>query len=710
MNKVLILETKILKGPNVWSFENSKLIVLKLQLNTLHQDELDKLIKEVIAIFPGISSEYIIGDCKCMNTVLLIKHIAIQLQGLAGMSCKFGKPKVTSAKDEYFVAFEYTIEPVGTMAGEAAVRLVNTLLAGNSYQIENDILMLKLLKKRFGQGPTTAYILKEVEKRNIPIRPMIAGSLVTLGYGKKQKKLRTAVAETTSGLGIEIAGDKDETKNILADAHVPVPKGIIVYSEEELKERIGEVAYPLALKPLNGNQGRGVTTHIYDLNRALFGFKIAQKISKAVIVEEFIGGDDHRFLVINYKLVAATRRSPAAIVGDGVSTIQQLIEEENKDPQRGDSEEHVLAKIIIDDVTRKILSENKLELSSVLIKGQKLVVKDTANISAGGTATDLTDVVHPENKFLVERIARLFCLDICGVDIITSSVETPITRKTGAVIEVNAGPGVRMHTNPQHGVARNVAAPIIDMLFPVSEENEMLIIAIAESSVSGAITEMLASLISFAGLDAGYNSSRGLTINGHKIKEGECMDHKSIQDILFDPFIDVAILECNDLNILSSGLGFQSSSISIISGSTSTHPFPLQEVNNADDLLKLRKVVALSTKKNGTVLLDADDETIFMLSKGLDSAIALFSLHAENTHIQEHRKNGGIVAFIEDNLILIYKGDRRVTVCSAYSNSSNTNEILRTLLITTLAAHLLNLKMETIREGLNAFSPLYKIH
>jgi cyanophycin synthetase len=634
-----ILELHAINGANYWSIQHPQLIVIKLQ-HGLKQDETDRLLKLLNEDLPAV-------QCPSRDLPTMVLETALYLQRISDIPCSFGYCKKALNANEDLIVIEYHVERAGIFAAQAAVKVISDLNDGKETVLENYVAELRDLVKDDNIGPTTNYILNEVRSRNIPIRFLNAGSLVALGYGNRQKKIRTAVTDSTSGVGMELAGDKEETKNILEQANVPVPQGIIVTSKENLLKGLAKVKFPLVIKPLNGNHGRGVTTQIYDEERALFGFELASKISREVIVEEFIPGYDHRFLVINYKLVAVAMRKPAFITGNGVNTIAELIDEENKDPRRGNDDSCVLATIVVDNITSRILAEKKLELNSILEKGQELILKDTANISAGGTAVDVTDIIHPYNKFMVERVAKLFRLDICGVDIMTTSVDIPITRETGAVIEVNAGPGIRMHSDPQKGVKRNVAAPIVDMLFPKGYER-IPIIAVGGSNYKTEVIRLISELIQKSGLVSGYNSADGIVVNGYKLNNNNCADQKAALSVLFDPMIDIAILNCEDKDIVYSGLSFDTCDTCLIMDPLIT----LNEFKTREDGLKLRSVLTGATSKKGYVILNANDDLFDELSERSGS-LALFTSGAQNDRIKHCLTQGGTSAFFEDDALIV---------------------------------------------------------
>lgn len=703
-----ILESKVMRGPNYWSIEHGTIIVLKVQLDDLPANEEKSLIQKAVDIIPALSQKYHIDDAKTNSVVQLIKYLSVELQCMAEMPCTYARSKAGNNKGEYLITIEYQLEEAGLYAAKAAFNITEALYNNLPVNVEGAINELLEIRAKFKLGATTGYILDAFKKRNIPYKRFNNGSLITLGYGIKQQKIRTAVTDTTSGLGIELAGDKEETKNLLAEANIPVPRGIIVYSEAGLRERIIEVKFPVVLKPLDGNHGRGVTTNVMDMEKAIFGFEIAKKISNAVILEEYIEGDDYRFLVINFKMVAVAKRTPCYVKGNGVSTIQELIDEENRNPQRGNEEKHVLAIIKVEPVTLKILADKNLTLESVLPVGEILTIKDTANISAGGTAEDVTNSVHPENKFMVERIARMFHLNICGVDIMAKAVNVPITREVGAVIEVNAGPGIRMHSNPQNGIERDVASPIVEMLFPKPSDALIPIIAVTGTNGKTTTTRLIAHLAKHAGYKPGFCTTEGIYIDGHLTFEGDCTGYMSAHDVLFDPVIDLAVLECARGGILKSGLGFENCDISIITNISEDH-LGLKDINTLEDMARVKSVVARSTYKNGYSVLNADNDLCYKIKDELDCNIALFSMKSDNPRLKEHCEKGGLAATIENGYVVVYKGKTAIQI-EMLENipvtfKGKASYMVKNVLPAVLAGIISGFSVSEIQTGLKTFLP-----
>jgi cyanophycin synthetase len=395
----------------------------------------------------------------------VIEHIALEIQTLAGMETGYGRTRQTREYGVYNVVFSFMEEEVGVFAAKAAVRIAEALIAGTEYDLESDLQRMREIREDVRLGPSTGSIVEEAVRRDIPFVRMGANSLVQLGYGINQMRFQATITCLTSNIAVDIAGNKETTKDMLKASHIPVADGDICYDEEDLKEIIDEIGYPIVLKPFNGNHGRGASINVRTWEDAVAGLEFAQKHSRRVIVEKFISGHDFRILVINYKVVAAAKRIPAHVVGDGKNTIQCLIDLTNADPRRGYGHENVLTLIDIDRDTEELLQKHNYTLASVPAENEIVYLKSTANLSTGGTSIDVTDTLHPNIIFLSERISRIIGLDICGIDIMASTLEAPLAETGGAVIEVNAAPGFRMHLAPSEGKPRNVAAPVIDMLF-----------------------------------------------------------------------------------------------------------------------------------------------------------------------------------------------------------------------------------------------------
>ncbi|WP_419418593.1 cyanophycin synthetase [Legionella sp. D16C41] len=668
-----IISTRVLSGPNYWSNYRHNLIEVRLDLedyehfpsNTLtgFNDRLKNLIPSLYGHYcsPGIEGGFFIrlDDGTWLGHIM--EHIALELQNLAGMDCGFGRTYGTDMLGVYDVIFTYEIEKAGLYAATAAFNIIKCLAEGKDYlTLEQDIAELKDIAIHEKTGPSTEAILKEAKKRKIPITRFKDTSLITLGYGKYQKRVWATISSQTSSIAVDIAAHKDMTKQLLAASAIPVPEGITINSLDELDDAIDYLEFPLVIKPLNGNHGRGIITNIQTKEKAILAFNLAQKISRQIIVEQFIEGNDYRFLVINYKLVAVAKRTPAKIVGDGTKTIQQLIDEVNEDPKRGLAHENCLTAIKIDEETHSILAEYNLTLHNILKSGEELYLKCTANLSSGGTATNVTQQVHPDNIALAERIARIIQLDVCGIDIVCKNIRHPITKQRGAVIEVNASPGFRMHVAPNEGEPINVGAPFIDMLYPPGKPSRVPLVAVTGTNGKTTVVRLIALFAKHANHCVGFTTTEGIYLNNELVYRGDCSGPLSARTVLMEPLVDFAVLECARGGIIRSGLGFDQCDISIITNITADH-LGIDGIDTIEKLVDVKSVVVRSTHKEGYAILNAEDELVYNLKNDIDCNIALFAL-TENERIKAHCQAGGLAAFVEDEMIVVCRGREKQAI------------------------------------------------
>lgn len=479
-----ILKIQTLRGPNYWSIQRHQLVVARLDLEGF-QVQRASFYQNLTKVLPSLAGKDIaqqpnISDADFLAEI--VKDIAIALQGYVGMKVEFGAIRATVEPNVYQVVFEYQTEQAGRYAARAAVRICSSILETGTYatsELQEDLKDLRDIRLDGQLGPSTESIVAEAKARNIPWLELGSRAMIQLGYGVHQSRIQATLSNKTGILAVELACDKEGTKQILRDSGVPVPRGTTIRSPKYLEDAIAEVGgFPIVIKPLNGNHGRGITIDVRTIKEAISAFDMAQEVSEEVIIERFHTGRDHRVLVINGKFVAVAERVPANVTGDGVSTISQLIEITNQDPRRGDGHDNVLTRIEIDRTSLDILARQGFTLESVPPKGQVCYLKATANLSTGGVSVDRTDEIHPENIWLAERVAKIIGLDIAGIDVVTEDISLPVRETDGAIVEVNAAPGFRMHTAPSIGTPRNVAAPVIEMLFPVGSPTRVPIVAI----------------------------------------------------------------------------------------------------------------------------------------------------------------------------------------------------------------------------------------
>ncbi len=709
-----------MRGPNYWSIRRHKLIVMVLDLEDFEQkptNKIDGFLNRLQDMFPGMHEHRCsigtpggffqrVKEGTWMGHV--IEHIALEIQSLAGMEVGFGRTRSYGEEGVYFVVFDYIEEKVGRYAAKAAFRIVEALVNEEKYDLEEDIQEMREIRQYEGLGPSTASIIAEAESRNIPWLRLNKYSLCQLGYGANQKRIQATVTSQTSSIGVELACDKDDTKHLLEQAEVPIPDGDIIRTERGLKEVIEDIGYPIVIKPVNGNHGRGITTNINNLDDALIAFAAAKEISRLVIIERYITGEDFRMLVINNEFVAAAKRSPAHIVGDGKLTIQQLVDKVNEDPRRGFGHEKVLTKIDINNLTLELLKESNLTPDSIVKKGEYVKLKNTANLSTGGTAEDVTDLVHPSNIFMAERISKIIDLDICGIDIMADTLTEPISDTGGAVLEVNAGPGFRMHLHPSSGLPRNVAANVVDMLFPPGEDSRIPIIAVTGTNGKTTTTRLIAHIAKMKGKKVGYTTTDGVYIQNRLLMTGDCTGPASAEFVLKDPTVNYAVLETARGGLLRAGLRFKKCDIAVVTNVAGDH-LGLKGIHTIEQLAKVKSVVPETVKPDGYAVLNADDDLVFDMANKVECEFALFSMDENNPRIQRHFKRGGISAIYENGYITICKGEWKMRVSKAanvpLTMGGKASFMIQNVLAAVLACYIDGFKIEDIKVAIESFIP-----
>jgi cyanophycin synthetase len=739
-----IIEIRALKGPNYWSVRRQKLIVMKLDLEELEEqptNTIDGFYERLRHLLPSLYDHrcsegkpggffHRVQTGTWMGHV--IEHIALEIQSLAGMECGFGRTRTTGDYGIYNVVFAYQEEQAGFQAARCAVNIAQALIDGQPYDLPADIGLLSQLYEENRLGPSTSAIVNACLEKGVPFIRLDADSSVQLGYGARQKRIQATVSSQTSSLAVELAADKNETKRRLSNAAIPVPRGEVVRSENDLQEVRRKIDFPLVVKPLDGNHGRGVTTNIRTDDALFNAFLMAKMHGENVLIEEFAEGDDYRFLVIDYKLCAVARRVPARIVGDGFSTIRQLVEQVNQDPRRGEGHVNLLTKIKLDEATLSLLEEQSLTVDTVLPARQELYLKKTANLSTGGTSVDMTDLVHPQIKAMAERTARIIGLDICGIDLIAQDITRPLSRSGAVVIEVNAGPGLRMHTHPSEGQPREVGKAIADMLFPepvsglpkktgistpgaatpgASTPGRIPIIAITGTNGKTTTTRLTRHLIRQAGYTVGFTTTEGIYIGDSLIEEGDCTGPISALKVLQDSSVDFAVLECARGGMLRSGLAFDQCDVGIVTNVAADH-LGLRDIHSVEDMARVKAIVAESVKPGGYAVLNADNQYTYAMHYGLLCNVALFSRNPLEERVVAHYRAGGLAAVLEQDFITIRRGDERIRI-EHIKNIPLAFEgkapfMIENILAATLAGFCQQIPVDLLAQGLRSFIPSFE--
>ncbi|MDB5268378.1 MAG: cphA [Hymenobacter sp.] len=722
-----IVDLRTMRGPSYWSVKHHKLIVAKVDLQEFagqwsnavpgFAGRLMKLFPNIETVQPGGMSGKQAAKHQPLTLEALndgeplgyvIQHVALELQRQAAMPVYWGKSYPAHEEGVEYVVFAYQEERAGRRAMEAAVEIVEAVCKKAKVDLTPIITELHEIREDEFFGPSTYSIVAEAASRNIPYIQLKNTSIIQLGYGVNQRRIWATTTSLTSHAGVEVAGNKNRTKAMLNDAGVPVPRGTTVYSEAGLREAIDELGFPIVTKPLDGNHGKGATIRIMNWKDAAEGLVAAQVYSRAVIVEQFIEGFDFRLLVVNGKLIAAAKRTPAAVTGNGKSTIQQLIDEVNKDPRRGIGHEKVLTSIKADKHTLDILKARKLSLKSVLPAGEEIYLKSTANISTGGTATDVTDQMHPYNVLLAERVAGIVGLDICGIDLMATDIAVPLNESRGAVIEVNAAPGFRMHISPAEGLPRNVAAPVVDMLFPPGSTARIPIIAITGTNGKTTTTRLIAHLVASKGYKVGFTTTDGIYIQGVQLQKGDCTGGQSAEFVLRDPTVNYAVLETARGGMLRSGLGFHTCDIAVVTNVAADH-LGMRDIHTVEEMAAVKGVLPRTVRKNGWAVLNADDDLVYAMARTVDCRVALFSMDEKNPRILEHVEAGGVAAVYEEGYVTIYRNSYKLRIDRAaefpvtFEGRAGFN--IENCLAAALAGYLAGFASDDIKTALRTFVP-----
>jgi cyanophycin synthetase len=717
-----IREINAMRGPNYWSVRRHKLIVMVLDLQEMEElptNKVDGFSERLKAMFPSMYSHRCSEGCEggffmrvdegtWMGHV--IEHIALEIQTLADMDTGFGRTRGYGEKGVYNVVFSYVEESVGRFAAEVAVAICQALIDGETYNLDSDIQKMRELREDSRLGPSTGSIVEEAEARGIPWIRLNKYSLCQLGYGANQKRIQATVTSETSSIGVELACDKEDTKYLLEQAEVEVPRGDIIRRESSLKDACSYVGFPLVIKPVDGNHGRGITVDIKNYEDALVAFNHAKDSSKsgAIIVEKFVKGSDYRLLVINNILVAGAIRTPAHVIGDGTSTVQELIDTVNKDPRRGFGHENVLTQITVNELTKTIIKDAGYTLDSVIAKDERLILKDTANLSTGGTAEDITDIIHPANVSMAERISKIIDLDICGIDIMTTDITKPLSETGGAVLEVNAGPGFRMHLAPTSGLPRNVAAPVIDKLFPKGDTGRIPIIAITGTNGKTTTTRLIAHIAKMNGYRVGYTTSDGVYIQNRLLMTGDCTGPASAEFVLKDPTVNFAVLESARGGLLRAGLGFKKCNIGIVTNVAADH-LGLKGIHTIEQLAKVKGVIPETVLPDGYAILNADDDLVYEMRRTVECNVALFSMDENNPRIKALQRKGGITAVFENGWVTICRGEWKMRIMRVenipLTYGGKAKFMIQNVLPAILAANIQGISIEDMKAGLETFIP-----
>lgn len=690
-----VLGRAVYRGPHLYS--RTPMIRIQLDLGRLEDwptSRLPEFVEQLIVALPelqqhGCSYRVPGGFIRRLQDGTwighVVEHVALALQTAAGAPVSRGKTRSVRGKPGvYNVMYAYREETPGLLAGRLALELVDSLLpddlrgvtgldrlhppvapAGAALNLESAKALLKRATTRASLGPTTRSLVEAARRRDIPVMRLDEHSLVQLGWGARRKLLRASITGDTSHIAVESAGNKDLTRSLLAGAGVPVPKGLVVRTADAAATEAASLGYPVVVKPLDGNHGRGVTLGLVDEAGVRAAFELAAKHGSRVIVEQQLVGADHRILVVGGKVVAVAKRVPAHVVGDGVSSVAALIEQTNRDPRRGVGHEAVMTRIVVDEQVKAVLARAGLTLESQPAKGVCVFLRDTANLSTGGTAVDQTDVIHPDNAAAARRAVMTLGLDVGGVDFLAPDITRSVRETGGGIVEVNAAPGFRMHLEPSVGQPRDVAAPVIASLFPRGAPSRIPVIAVTGTNGKSTTVRMTARILRSAGLTVGMTSTAGVYVNDERVFAGDASGPKSARMILRDPTVDAAVLEVARGGVLREGLGFDYCDVGMVLNIQSDH-LGLGGVETLADLADVKGVVVRATARRGASILNADDPYTIRMARQARGRVTWFSLRGGDDRpdfLRRHIEAGGRAALLEPGprggmLVLYERGER----------------------------------------------------
>ncbi|MBU1582761.1 MAG: cyanophycin synthetase [Proteobacteria bacterium] len=712
-----IKELRALRGPNRYTRHSAIFMVLDIKdYESRPSDKINGFSDRLVQLMPTLKDHGCsIGKPGGFIQRLergtwaghIIEHIAIELQCLAGMAVGYGKTLGTLQKGVYIVVFRYLVESAGLKAAQDAVSIFEAMAKEERFDVSRIISDLKILREDHMLGPTTWSIVKEAKSRDIPFIRLNEESYIQLGYGAHQKRIQASITGNTSAIAVEIADEKTRVKTHLKKAGIPVPKGQVVTTLEEAMAVFNEINAAVVVKPDVGNHGNGSTINVIDTDQLKMAFYVAKAFYPDVIVEEYVHGGDFRLLVIDGKMVAAARREPAHIIGDGTSSIKDLIGMVNSDPLRGFGHEKVLTQIEIDEMTERLLTLRGFSLDSKPAAGEKVYLKATANLSQGGTATDVTDEVNPEIRRMAERAARIIGLDCVGVDALAQDISLPLGPSGIKVVEVNAAPGFRMHLEPTTGQPRNVAKQMVDMLFPGGYAR-IPVVAVTGTNGKTTTSKLLAHTLKYSGKIVGLACTTGVLIDGNSILTGDYSGPDGAGIVLREPNVDHIVLEVARGGIARRGLGVDEVDVGVLLNIGKDH-LGCDWIESQEELSLVKSTVIEVVKKTGTSVLNADDSMTMSVLDRARGNVILFSLDPGNEKIVTHVKKGGTVITVAERNAVIRKSELDIVVCTLEEIPITFGGIIDFNISNALAAigalHGLNLPMEQIRNGIMTFYP-----
>lgn len=715
-----VTRVRALRGPNFWRL--APVIACDVRLGALERmltSSIPEFTERLVAALPTLREHpcsrarpggFVERLKEGTRLPHVLEHVALELQTLAGSDVAFGRVVASGDEGVWWVIVEYEEEDVGVESVREGARIIRDCIRGDDVDGAGISADFQRLYESVRLGPSTGAIVEEARRRGIPVRRLNSRSLVQLGLSRNLRRIQATVTDRTSSIAVDIAQNKDETKRVLGNIGLPVPRGDVVRAVEDAVEVAEEVGYPVILKPLDASHGRGISSRLDDEHALQAAWDEAHRYSRRVVVERFATGRDHRVLVVNGKVVACAERVPARVTGDGQRTIRALIAEANRDPRRGVGHAKILTHIPADAQTEAYLALGGRTLDTVPAPDEEVFLRQTANLSTGGTSIDRTDEMHPDNVTACEMAAAAVGLDIAGIDVMTEDISVPFRENNAVIIEVNAGPGIRMHTHPTEGKARPVGAAIVDMLYPPGAEPTIPVIAVTGTNGKTTTTRLIAHLFRNMGRTVGFTTTDGVYLQNRLVMEGDMTGPFAANIILTNPTVDVAVLETARGGILRAGLGFDECDVGVVLNVSADH-LGLRGIHTVEQLAEVKSVVPATVKREGHAVLNADDPLVYEMRHRTGGDIVLFSAreYGENEILAQHVARGGIAAVIEQDTFVIRRGRLRIPIAAEHEVPLSLGGAARfqreNVLAAVAAAYVQGMRYDDIRAGLLAFHP-----
>ena len=697
---------RALRGPNLWSRHTAIEAIVSCTGAECSISDMPGFEDRLRASFPEIGYLQPAGHQEGISMAHVLEVAALSLQKQAGCLVTFSCTVQTVDSGVYQVVIEYGEEAVGRLALEIAQSLCRSAMEDTPFDLDRALARLRELDEDERLGPSTGSIVQAGLACGIPYRRLTSGSMVQFGWGSQQRRIQAAETDGTSAIAQSIAQDKELTKKLLNAAGVPIPFGRPVLDEDDAWAAAEEIGLPVVVKPQDGNQGKGVTVNIVSREHLRIAYATALEISSSIMVERYLPGHDYRLLVVGGKVVAAARRDPPQVIGDGMHNVRELVEIVNSDPRRSEGHATALTKIRLDEIALLRLSMQGFSADSVPPKGSRVILRNNANLSTGGSATDVTDDVHAEVAASAVAAAQMIGLDICGVDVICDNLLKPLEEQGGGVIEVNAAPGLRMHLQPSFGKARAVGEAIISTLFNKGDDARIPVVAVTGTNGKTTTVRLIAHLLKTNGLRVGMTNSDGVYIENQRIDTGDCSGPKSARNVLLHPDVDAAVFETARGGVLREGLAFDRCDVAVVTNIGIGDHLGMNYINTVDDLAVVKRVVVQNVAPSGTSVLNAADPMVAKMASACPGSVMFFARDCHHPVMATHRAKGQRVVYIDGKEIVAVEGvmEQRVALTDVpLTRNGSIGFQVENAMASIGAAWALGIDWEIIRAGVATF-------